>query len=54
MRDRTHARTETRSSLELAPDARYVEFADSGHSPDLEDEERFAELALGLAADAKI
>jgi pimeloyl-ACP methyl ester carboxylesterase len=52
MRDRTHARTETRSSLELAPDARYVEFADSGHSPDLEDEERFADLALGLAAES--
>jgi pimeloyl-ACP methyl ester carboxylesterase len=51
-RDRTHARTERRSSLELAPDARYVEFADSGHSPDLEEEERFAELALGLATEA--
>jgi pimeloyl-ACP methyl ester carboxylesterase len=51
-RDRTHARTDRRSSLELAPDARYVEFADSGHSPDLEAEERFADLALGLAAEA--
>jgi pimeloyl-ACP methyl ester carboxylesterase len=50
--DRTHARTERRSSLELAPDARYVEFADSGHSPDLEEEERFADLVLGLAAEA--
>jgi pimeloyl-ACP methyl ester carboxylesterase len=51
-RDRTHARTEKRSSLELAPGADYVEFADSGHSPDLEEEERFAELALALAAEA--
>jgi pimeloyl-ACP methyl ester carboxylesterase len=51
-RDRTHARTEKRTSLELAPDARYVEFADSGHSPDLAEEERFAGLALGLAAAA--
>jgi pimeloyl-ACP methyl ester carboxylesterase len=51
-RDRTHARTERHSSLELAPDARYVEFADSGHSPDLEEEERFADLALGLGAEA--
>jgi pimeloyl-ACP methyl ester carboxylesterase len=50
--DRTHARTERRTSLELAPDARYVEFADAGHSPDLEEEERFADLALGLAAEA--
>lgn len=52
VRDRTHARTERRSSLELAPDARYVEFDGSGHSPDLEDEERFADLTLGLAAEA--
>ena len=51
-RDRTHARTEKRTSLELAPDARYVEFADSGHSPDLEEEDRFADLALDLAAEA--
>jgi pimeloyl-ACP methyl ester carboxylesterase len=51
-RDRTHARTEKRTSLDLAPSARYVEFPDAGHSPDLEDEERFAELVLGLAAEA--
>jgi pimeloyl-ACP methyl ester carboxylesterase len=51
-RDRTHARTERRSSLELAPHARFVEFAEAGHSPDLEDEERFADLALALAAEA--
>jgi pimeloyl-ACP methyl ester carboxylesterase len=51
-RDRTHARTDRATSLELAPDARYVEFADSGHSPDLEEEERFADLALALAAEA--
>jgi pimeloyl-ACP methyl ester carboxylesterase len=50
-KDRTHARTERRSSLELAPDARFVEFAGSGHSPDLEEEERFADLALGLVAE---
>jgi pimeloyl-ACP methyl ester carboxylesterase len=48
-RDRTHARTERRTSLELAPDAHFVELPDAGHSPDLEDEERFAALALGLA-----
>jgi pimeloyl-ACP methyl ester carboxylesterase len=51
-RDRTHARTERRTSLELAPDAHFVEFADAGHSPDLEEEERFADLALALAAEA--
>jgi pimeloyl-ACP methyl ester carboxylesterase len=51
-RDRTHARTDRHSSLELAPDARYFEFADSGHSPDLEEEERFAGLALALVDEA--
>jgi pimeloyl-ACP methyl ester carboxylesterase len=51
-RDRTHVRTDRHSSLELAPDARYVEFADSGHSPDLEEEERFAGLALALVDEA--
>jgi pimeloyl-ACP methyl ester carboxylesterase len=50
--DRTHARTERRTSLELAPDAHFVEFADAGHSPDLEQEERFADLAVALAAEA--
>lgn len=50
-KDRTHARTERRTSLALAPAARYVEFADAGHSPDLEQDERFADLALGLAAE---
>jgi pimeloyl-ACP methyl ester carboxylesterase len=34
------------------PHARFVEFADAGHSPDLEDEERFADLALALLAEA--
>jgi pimeloyl-ACP methyl ester carboxylesterase len=50
--DRTHARTERRTSLDLAPAARYLEFADAGHSPDLEQDERFADLALDLAAEA--
>jgi pimeloyl-ACP methyl ester carboxylesterase len=50
-RDRTHARTERRSSLALAPDAHFVEFPDAGHSPDLEEEARFADLALALAAE---
>jgi pimeloyl-ACP methyl ester carboxylesterase len=46
--DRTHRRTDRRSTLGYAPHARYVEFEDAGHSPELEQSERFGKLALEL------
>lgn len=48
--DRTHRRTDKRSVLAYAPDAAYLEFADAGHFPDLEQPERFASLLLELLA----
>ncbi len=46
--DRTHRHTDKRSTLTYAPHARYVEFEDAGHCPDLERSERFSRLALEL------
>jgi pimeloyl-ACP methyl ester carboxylesterase len=44
--DRTHARTDPRSLLSVAPHARFVAFERCGHFPDLEDPVRFAGLVL--------
>jgi pimeloyl-ACP methyl ester carboxylesterase len=46
--DRTHSRTDKRSTLDYAPHAHYVEFEDAGHCPELEQSERFSRLALEL------
>lgn len=44
-RDRTHRRTDRRSTLTYLPDARFVEMDDAGHFPELEQPARFrAEL----------
>jgi pimeloyl-ACP methyl ester carboxylesterase len=50
--DPTHRRTDRRSSLAYAPQARYVEFEDAGHCPDLEQGRRFSRLALELVESA--
>jgi pimeloyl-ACP methyl ester carboxylesterase len=52
-RDRTHRHTDRRSTLAYAPHARYVEFEDAGHCPDLEQSERFSKLALELVEAAR-
>jgi pimeloyl-ACP methyl ester carboxylesterase len=44
--DRTHARTDPRSLLEVVPHARFVPFDRCGHFPDLEDAGRFSALVL--------
>jgi pimeloyl-ACP methyl ester carboxylesterase len=41
--DRTHRRSDGRSIAEHAPQARWIEFPESGHFPDLEEPERFSE-----------
>jgi pimeloyl-ACP methyl ester carboxylesterase len=46
--DRTHAKSDPRSLLDVVPHARFVSFDRCGHFPDLEDAPRFAELAVGL------
>jgi len=46
MKDRTHRRTDKRSSLARLPGAAYLEFEAAGHFPELEEPERFCE-ALG-------
>jgi pimeloyl-ACP methyl ester carboxylesterase len=48
--DRTHARSDPRSLIEVVPHARFVSFERCGHFPDLEDPARFAELVVGPAA----
>lgn len=45
-RDRSHRRTRAESLQELLPQARVEHFADCGHFPDLEQPQRYAELAL--------
>jgi pimeloyl-ACP methyl ester carboxylesterase len=45
-RDRSHRRTSPDSLQELLPQARVERFADCGHFPDLEQPQRYAELAL--------
>jgi pimeloyl-ACP methyl ester carboxylesterase len=41
--DHTHRRSDGRSITEHAPDARWIEFPEVGHFPDLEAPERFSE-----------
>ncbi len=45
-RDRSHRRTPPDSLQQLLPQARVERFADCGHFPDLEQPQRYAELAL--------
>lgn len=44
--DRTHAKTDPRGLIEIVPHAELHSFTRSGHFPDLEEPERFAELVL--------
>jgi len=44
--DRTHRRTDKRSILAYAPQARWVQFEAAGHFPDLEQPERFRDELL--------
>jgi pimeloyl-ACP methyl ester carboxylesterase len=41
--DRTHRRSDGRSIVEHAPNARWIEFTEAGHFPELEEPERFSE-----------
>jgi pimeloyl-ACP methyl ester carboxylesterase len=43
--DRTHRHSDKSSVLQYAPHAQWVEFADAGHFPELEQPARFAEVA---------
>lgn len=45
-RDRSHRRTRAESLQDLLPQARVEHFADCGHFPDLEQPQRYADLAL--------
>lgn len=45
-RDRSHRRTRAESLLDLLPQAQLTHFTDCGHFPDLEQPQRYAELAL--------
>lgn len=45
-RDRSHRKTRAESLQDLLPHARVEHFADCGHFPDLEQPQRYAELAL--------
>ena len=46
--DRTHRRSDSRSIAEHAPEARFVEFPEAGHFPDLEEPERVSEALRDL------
>lgn len=45
-RDRTHRRTDRRSTLSYLPGARFVEMDDAGHFPELEQPDRFRDELL--------
>lgn len=46
--DKSHKRTNKRSTLSIVPEAKYLEEADLAHFPDLENPELIAKLALEL------